>query len=167
MKTLRLPLTLLGLLYACFIAYLITSAGHLPDRVATHFNGEGQPNDWMSRSSHVWFMGLFGVALPLLVIVLMYVTRFLSKNRVNIPHRDYWLAPERRLESCRYMFRQSVWLACLLVAFITGIHFLIVHANRSSPPQLSNPLFLGLLACFLVSLGVWIMLMFRRFHRPA
>ncbi len=67
MKTLRTPLLVLGLLYLCFFGYLAASSSQLPERVATHFDGSGQPDGWSSRSDHLRFMLVFGLAFPLFV----------------------------------------------------------------------------------------------------
>jgi len=44
---------------------LYFSVSLLPDRTATHFNGAGQADGWMSRSEHFLFMGAFGLLCPL------------------------------------------------------------------------------------------------------
>src|SRR3954468_21478203 len=109
MKSRPTPALILGLLYLCFLGYLISSAPQLPDRVATHFGAGGEPDGWMSRSSHLLFMGVFGLAFPLFVVGLFFILRFLPDSGLNIPHRDYWLAPERRSETFAYLFRHSLW----------------------------------------------------------
>jgi len=50
MKTSRTPAIILALLLIALGAYLISSASQLPERVATHFDGVGRPNGWMSQS---------------------------------------------------------------------------------------------------------------------
>src|SRR6185503_5032974 len=112
MKTARGPALVLGLLYLCFLGYLATSSGQLPDRVATHFDGSGRSNGWMSRSFHLWFTLVLGLAFPLIVAVILFFARFLPDNFLNIPRRDYWLSAERRADTFTYLFRQSLWFAC-------------------------------------------------------
>src|SRR2546427_7634657 len=41
-----------------------------------------------------------------------YVVRFLPVNSINIPNRNYWLAPERRVVTFDFLFRHLLWLAC-------------------------------------------------------
>jgi uncharacterized membrane protein len=92
LKTIRTPALLLGLLYLCFFGYLIVSAPQLPDRVATHFNGRGQPDGWMSRPAHLPLMAMFGLGFPLLIAGICFVIRFLPDSGLNIPHRDVRVA---------------------------------------------------------------------------
>ena len=165
MKTWRIPAIVLGAIYLGFVAYLALSAGGLPARVATHFDASGQPNGWMSRSSHVVFTLVFGFAVPLFVVGLMYVTRFLPDALVNIPRRDYWLSGERRSETLAYLLRQALWFACMNVVFVAGIHFLVVDANRAPSPQLSTPMVLTLAGTFLAGVVAWVTMLILHFRR--
>jgi hypothetical protein len=135
--------------------------------VATHFNGGGEPNGWMSRSDHQKFMLIFGLAFPLLVVLLCYLTRFLPSGLVNIPRRDYWLAPERRKETSDYLVRHSLWFACLAVCFVIGLQYSIVQANQQTPPHLSTMVFLALVGSFLAGTAVWVVVLCRHFRRAA
>jgi len=111
MKIFRTPAFLLVLLYSCFFAHLAASSSHLPERVATHFDARGRPDGWMSRTEHLRFMAWFGLAFPLFVPVIVYVIRFLPDRLLNLPNRDYWLAPGRRTETMAYLFRRN-FLSC-------------------------------------------------------
>src|SRR6185503_782071 len=104
-----------------------------------------QPNGWMSRSAHLVFTLVFGFALPLFLVGLIYIMRFLPASLMNIPHRAYWLAEERRRKTLAYLSRQSLWLACLSVGFIGGVHYVVVSANRAAWPHLSTPLVLAVM----------------------
>ena len=128
MKTARTPALVLALLYFCFLGYHAFSSGQLPDQVATHFDSSGQPNGWMSRSTHLLFTMALCFGVPLFVVATLFVVRCLSDSIINIPHRDYWLAAERRAETCAWLFRHSLWFACIGVSFITGVQYLIVRA---------------------------------------
>ena len=167
MKTSRAPGLVLSLLYLFFLGYLAFSAGQLPDRVATHFDGSGQPNGWMSRSTHLLFTLVLGLGIPLFVVAVLFVVRFLPDSIINIPRRDYWLAAERRAETVAWLFRHSLWFACISVSFITGVHYLIVRANARPPAQLSTPWLLGMVGCFLVALAIWVISMILHFCRAA
>ena len=167
MKTLRSPILLLGLLYLCFFGYLASSSSHLPERVATHFNGSGQPNGWMSRAAHLRFMVVFGLAFPLFVPALVYASRFLPNGLFNLPHRDHWLAPARRAETMAYLFSHSLWFAAMALGFAIGIHASIIQANGLAQVHLSTLAALALGGCFLAGTAIWGASMIRHFNRPA
>ena len=167
MKTLRTPVLILGLLYFCFFGYLAASSSQLPERVATHFNGSGRPNGWMSRSAHLQFMVVFGLAFPLFVPALVYASRFLPDQLFNLPHRDHWLTPARRPETMTYLFRHSLWFASMALCFVIGIHFSIIHANSLAHVHLSTPVALAMAGCFLAGTAIWGVSMIRYFNHPA
>jgi uncharacterized membrane protein len=166
MKALRSPALILGLLYLCFFGCVAFSSSHLPSRVATHFNGRGLPNGWMSRTAHLRFMLVFGLIFPLFVPAIVYASRFLPDQLFNLPHRDYWLAPARRVETMAYLFRQSLWFSPMALCFVIGIHFSIIHANSLGQAHLSSLLALGLAGAFLIGTAIWGVSLVRHFYHP-
>lgn len=165
MKSSRVSVFVLAGLCVVFLVYLVLSAPLLPERVATHFGGGGRPNGWMSRSSHLLFLGAIGVGLPLLFAGIARLIKLSPTRFLNIPHREYWLSPERRSETCAYVSRQLLWLACLMVVFFTGIQYLTIQANRMSPVRLPMELFLPLVGAFVLSLGAWVIALIWRFAK--
>ena len=167
MKILRSPALVLGLLYLCFFGCLASSSAHLPRRVATHFDGRGRPNGWMSRTAHLRFMVVFGLAFPLFVPAIIYASRFLPDRLYNLSHRDYWLTPARRPETMAYLFRHSLWFSSLALCFVMGINASLIHANSLAQAHLSTLLALALTGCFLAGTAVWGASMVRYFNHPA
>jgi ABC-type Fe3+ transport system permease subunit len=167
MKTRLTPLLVLGLLYLCFFGCLASSSSHLPERVAAHFDGSGRPNGWMSRTAHLRFMAVFGLAFPLFVPAIVYASRFLPDQLYNLPHRDYWLAPARRTDTMAYLFRHSLWFAPMALCFALGIHFSIIHANSLARTHLSTVSVLALAGCFLAGTVIWGVSLIRHFNHPA
>ena len=165
MKPLWILVLILVVLYQCFLGCWVWSGSQLPERVATHFNSAGEANGWMSRSGHQMFMLVFGLAFPMGIVLLSYATRFLPRGMVNIPHRDYWLAPERRRETSSYLAHHSLWLACLAVCFVIGLEFSIVQANRQHPPHLSLSALLAVVVPFLAGTMIWVLIVMRHFRR--
>jgi hypothetical protein len=163
---LRAPLLVLGLLYLCFFGYVASSSSHLPNRVATHFDGSGNPNGYMSRTAHLRFMVGFGLAFPLFVPALVYATRFLPDRLYNVPHHDYWFAPARRAETLAYVLRHSLWFSSMALCLVMGIHASIIHANSLAQPHLSTWKALALTGCFLAGTAIWAVNLFRHFRSP-
>src|SRR5579872_5795647 len=133
----------------------------LPERVATHFDAAGAPNGWMSRAAHLWTICGFWFGLSLFEIGAFYAIRFFPPTLLNLPRRDYWLAPERRDESFAFVLRSGVWLACLQSLFLLGLHLFVVAGNRTQPARLSSGFWL-LMACFLAVVGGWTYALIRR-----
>ncbi len=166
MKTLRTPAIILTALCVGFELFLFYSAKLLPERMASHFGGDGRADGWMSRSGDLLVLGALGVALPVLFYILSFVTRIIPARFVNLPHREHWLSPERRVETSAYISRQMLWMGCLMVLFLAGVHCLTIQANRMTPVHLPMDLFLALLGGFLAGVGVWSVVFIRHFWKP-
>ncbi|TCO89565.1 RNA polymerase sigma factor (sigma-70 family) [Chthoniobacter flavus] len=119
-------------------AALIVNAFLAQQRVASHFDIHGRPDAWMSPHRYLLVSLLIGVGLPLFLIAIGYVVRFLPATRVTfkIPNRDYWLTPERRGEVDAILFHFCLWVACLEAVFMLILHLLVVYANQLTPPHL-------------------------------
>ncbi len=167
MRVFRIPACFLMALLVSFITYLAISAPQLPDQVATHFDVNGRPNGWMSRSTHLGLIGALGFLLPAMFIGIGTLMRFLPDSAFNLPHRSYWLAPERREETLAYFLSTFLWLSCLFVVFFMGLHFTIIQANSQPHPQLSSRGIGILVGSFLVAHLVWIVALLIHFARPA
>ena len=115
------------------VAYLVSTGASLPQRLATHFDWHGQPNGWMSRPSYLRVFGLTGLGVPLLMIALLFAVRFFPAWMINIPRREYWLAPERRAQTFDCLLRWGLWFGCLFLAFLAAVHHLVVEANGRTP----------------------------------
>lgn len=154
-------------LYVAFGLYVGLTQDQLPPKVATHFNLHGDAEGWMTRSGHVRMMLLFGFGFPLLIVGLCALTRFFPARMFNLPHRNYWLAPERRGATAGYLVRQSVWLACLTVGLFIGIHFSVLKANQQSPAHLPQSVLWLILGAFLAGVLAWSLFLHRHFkHSP-
>lgn len=150
-KLIPLAVALFG--YAAFLVGMAATYARLPERIASHFGANGVANGWMSRDGYVWFM----VGIVTLVSVTMLAAfgsiRYLPSALVNIPRREYWLAPERRDDTARTLMRSGLLMVGLNSLFFLAIHLLVVAANESQPPRLSNAVW-AMLAAFLATTGV-------------
>jgi Protein of unknown function (DUF1648) len=159
------PGLVLVLMCGLFAATLALSAYALPNRVASHFDLQGQPLGWMSRDSYQLCMAFTGVALPVFTLLITLLMRASPPELFSLPHRDYWLSPEHRAKTDAYFAKQFTWLACLLLGLMAGLNCLVVVANRTVPVRLSSALW-GLIAVFLAAVHLWAILLVLRFSRP-
>lgn len=159
-----IPVVLLAVIAALFVIF--TSA-ELPALVGSHFNFRGEPDDWMTRENYVASMVIFVLVYPGLMMLAFTWLPQRFPSWVNIPQRDFWLAPERREESLQYLAAHGCWFSCLLLLLLIGVHYAIVVSHRTHPPALPLPLFLSILGSFGVALAVWTVKLVRRFQKPA
>ena len=146
---------------------ICATTGKLPAQIASHFGAGGVPNGWMDRTDYLLFMLAFAVVLPVSVVLGPLFLPRMKFNKINIPNRDYWLAPVRREATNRYLATHALWLGSLLVVFIAGIHLVLIEANATQPPHLPFAPFVTLLALFMAALGIWIVTMMIHFRGKA
>jgi uncharacterized membrane protein len=161
----RLPylaFTLLGIVLLVDLALTVPS---LSEPVATHFDGAGNPNGWMSRRGYALFMAAFGIGLPALIVALVRVVSGRFPNRLGLPNRSFWLAAERREETLQFLNWHMGWLATLMMFFVTAIHHLIIMADAARPKALPHAPFFFVMGCFLAGMAVWMVLLWLRFRR--
>jgi uncharacterized membrane protein len=164
MKKNAVPIVVLGLLCTGYLLFIAGSASLLPERVATHFGNNGLANGWMSRSAEQIFLGGLGLGLPLFFVILSLLIGLIPVQFVNLPNREYWLSPERRKQTCDYISRQMIWMSCLTVFFLAGIHYLTILANRATPPHLPTGLFLALTGGFFFGVAAWTIIFIGHFR---
>ena len=163
MYQLARPLFILALVVSAIL--IGATIDQLPVQIASHFGAGGVPNGWMSRNGYLLFMLAFAVGMPLSVVLGMGVLTRGQARAINIPNRDYWLAPVRRGATLRFLAAHACWLGSLLTVFIAAIHLLLIAANATQPPQLPLRPFIMLMAVFMLGMGLWavtLMLHFRR-----
>ncbi len=147
-------------------AFIIATAGDLPGQVASHFGRGDQPNAWTPRDTYVAIMVGAATLLPLFLVTLITWLPRVFPSAVNIPNRDYWLAPERRERSLAVLADFGWAFGCLLTLFIVGVHWVVVAANTSVPTQLPDRPFQALIAGFIAAMGLWTVALCLRFRRP-
>lgn len=148
-------------------ASISLSTSALPDPVASHFRADGVADGFMSRASYLNFLLGITIGIPLLVAgAIGGLPRLLPISLLNLPNRDHWLAPEHREQSLRFLTQHGLRFGCMMVAFLWGVSWLVVRANRFSPPRLENTSFFLLLGAFLIGVVGWMVILYRRFGRP-
>ena len=146
--------------------FVLFTAGSLPAVVASHFVSGGAANGFMPRETYLKFMLALVVGLPLLIAVLSRVTALVPPTMINLPNRDYWLAPERLEETLAYLRGQGSFFAVPLCVLLCYVHWLVVQANALTPPHFPESKFFAGLAVFVVVLVVWLGRFVLHFRRP-
>ena len=167
MKTrgLFLPLLVLAAVMLGLVADVLLTTQHLPARLATHFGADGQANGWMTKAAHVRFVFGLGLGVPLFILLVIAIVSRLGGAGLNIPHRKYWLAPERRTQTLAFVQRRMVWFACLLVLDFAMIHRLILRANTHTPAALEGAELWLPITIILAAIAVWTVSFIRPFLR--
>jgi hypothetical protein len=146
--------------------FIFYTSQYLPDKVATHFGIDGRADGWMSHKGYLLFMISFMVGVSGFVSFVVGTLPSKFPKWTNIPNRDYWLAPERRDESARFLSAHGKRLGYLIVMMMLGMHYTILLANHRQPPMLPGSIVSSIILGFALALLWWIVRLYRRFPKP-
>lgn len=164
MNRTHLLLGLFGLTVLVAAADVAWLYPQLPEQVATKFGSGGQPVAWSPRGAfltlHLFSLGFVAV----LILGLWLAMPWLPASLINLPHRDWWLAPERAEFTRRRLGNFVLGLGTLLLAYVTALGDLTMRANLSPPPRLGPALWVVTVLFLAGTLGMvsWLYLRFRR-----
>lgn len=149
-------------LLALAVAQAVAYYPQLPDVVASHFDGSGHPNGWMSKTE---FIAIDLVVLVLIAVLFLWIPVGIGRIPLHLwslPNRQYWLAPERRDETRRIF---DVWMGAFGIATILlllAAFQLAIQANLN-PPAILSPILTPILVAYFAFTGIWTVLFYRRF----
>lgn len=162
----RSSLILVAAVAVAAAAFIYLSSAGFPDPGATHFDARGEPNASMSRGVYRGYMAFLVIVVPLLVAGLPIWVSRRWPMLLNIPNRDYWLAPERSADTLASLRARTAFLALAMILLISFVHLLVMRANAGDEPELDQRLLLIGLGTFIALVIGWIVSLFRRFRRP-
>jgi uncharacterized membrane protein len=160
----RLP----AILYLVMLAMGLLNWAHvypqLPAVMASHFSARGEANGWAPKSA---FFGIMVFCVCLSAFVGFIVPRTIASRppeKLNLPNKDYWLAPEHRNETWRFIRAQMVWFACaLLFVFLFGTSQAI-NANLPAAGSFNSQAMLAVMVGFGLFCVLWIAIFLRHFY---
>ncbi len=157
---------ILLLLAAAGLVQLLHSYPLLPERMASHFDGSGQPNGFQSKRE---FAALSASILVLTVVLcggMGALLRRIPSKWFNLPNRDYWLSPERREETIEAVSIQMEWFGAASLGLYLYIIQMVVEANRTCAPNLDSRSVFVVLGIYLLFTGIWLVRFIQRFRQP-
>jgi uncharacterized membrane protein len=161
----RLPSAIF--VFLAFVGFLQARsfAATMPPVLATHFGSGGAPNGWQTQSQ---FFRLEVVMLGICLLLAFGIPRLIGAlpiSLVNVPNKEYWLAPERREETRAFFKAQFAWFGCGFLGFLLVVNQLVFDANQTSPRQLNSTAFVTAMIVFLAFVGIWTVRLIVRFSK--
>jgi uncharacterized membrane protein len=152
----RLPRLLFLVLAAYSAVDFSAHYSQLPAVVASHFDARGVANGWQTKSV---FLGFFVGAVALASVLAFGVPNIISKmpaKLINLPYKDYWLAPERRTSTIAFLGRYFAWFGCAVLAVVSSSFDYAIRENLHPVAHLDLPAIVYVLAGFLVFTALWL-----------
>jgi len=138
----------------------------LPERLAVHFGSSGEADGWSSKGE---FMVLFGAVEAFFVLFGVGLALALDRIPValiNVRHKDYWFAPEKREESLEFLKNQILWMETATLGFFVAMAQFIFSGNLGdTPPRLSGD-FWYVLVAFIAVISWFSLRIVLRFRAP-
>jgi Protein of unknown function (DUF1648) len=147
-------------------AELLAARNDLPSRVASHFQADGRADGWMGRDAFIAVAIGVLAFLGALFLGLAYGIPRLPTTLLNIPHREYWLASERRAATLDAVTKMMLAMGVVTTALLYGVFKLTILANREAEPRLDGTEW-SLLAAFGVLFVAILGATIWRFRKPA
>ncbi len=153
----------LTLLFGAQAAYYYPQ---MPERMASHFDLSGQADGFMSRSALIWLTALTALMTGGMMLGIALLLKRLPDSLINMPHKDYWLAPERRDESLDAMTASLLWIGSATMGLMLVVFQSIYRANLDGSNAIgwSSMILLGVYLLIVLTIAVRMM---RRFRMPS
>ncbi len=148
------------------VTFVIYTSYYLPGNVATHFNVNNEPDGWMTRNAYLLLILTLLVSIPSVISVGISMLSQRFPHLVNLPNREDWLAPTRFNESLDFLAAHGHRLGRLVIVLMTGLHFVVLVANRADPPALPQSWLMAIVVGFVFALAMWVLALYRRFPKP-
>jgi uncharacterized membrane protein len=168
MKLDKIPLRMILLLLALAAIQFAYYYPKLPDTLAVHFGASLAADGWQSKQGFVVAYACVEVGMVVTLLAIGFVMGRVPVGMVNIPNRDYWLAPERKKETLRYVMTQVGWIMVATLGYLIAIAQVILVANvraAGRPPALPGD-FWAVVVVFMAAIAWFIVGIYRRFGKP-
>ena len=160
-RSIYIFLVLVGLLMSAYYY------PRMPERMASHFAGDGRPNGWQPREAFFLIMLVSSASSALVAFFAPWRIASQPNARINLPNRDYWLAPERRQHTMNYFSAFMAWFGCAILFVLISGTFLSFQANLAPDHHFNSPALLVVLVTFLLFLLVSLVRFVRHFQNRA
>ncbi len=138
----------------------------MPGRMATHFGAGGEANGWMTLDGFLLFFWGMCAFLVVLMLLMPKLIGLFPDSMVNIPHRDYWLAPERRPLVRAILGEHMAWLGVIILGLMGAILHSTFRTNLLEPPRLEGISIGWTMGGFFAAMAVWLVMFCRAFRVP-
>jgi uncharacterized membrane protein len=137
----------------------------LPQTVASHFDGAGNPNGCSSKEQLIGIYFMVIVMMSLSYLGLPLLLKYIPVSFINFPKKDYWLAPERKEETLLFFAEKMLMFGNATTLFLILTFQLTFEANLNSARHFSSGAMWTLLGGYFIFVVFWLIRLISRFHK--
>ncbi len=155
----------IGVLLFCLFE-LVRLWSITPETMAAHFNMQGSPDRFVPKAEFFRFQVQTLLVILLVSLPFQFLFRVLPPGGINMPHREYWLAPERRAGTVeRLNSFGAILFGITLLAVQAGFE-ISAYANLKTPIVFNAALMMAIMAASLVLVLAMLVLLVLSFRLP-
>ncbi len=152
---------LLICLFEMFRLWTIT-----PDTMAAHFNIQGSPDRFVPKVEFFRFQVQTLLVVILVSLPFQFLFGVLSPDRINMPNRAYWLAPERRAGTLDRLNSFGAVLFGIILLAVNAAFEISAYANLKTPIVFNASLMSAIMVAAVVLILVMLVLLVWSFRLP-
>jgi len=118
----------------------------MPATMASHFGADGRANGFMSRDG---FVEIYIFVIGLMAVMFFLLPKGILKfpdSMINLPNKQYWLAPERRAQTGETIARYMAEAGNATITLFLIVFQFAFRANTSTPHTLPGNFWLIIVA---------------------
>jgi uncharacterized membrane protein len=124
-----------GLVFLAMVGYLMFISNDLPDRLAVHFDINGNPNGFQTKEVFMNTFLIFTTLMNVIFLAMFLAIRYMPIALINIPWKQYWFANDERkvvaFEKLRAVMGLTGIFICAAFLFTEQV---IYQANTKDAP---------------------------------
>jgi uncharacterized membrane protein len=137
-----------------------------PDTMAAHFNIQGSPDRFVPKAEFFRFQVQTLLVVLLVSLPFQFLFRVLPPGGINMPHREYWLAPGRRSDTLERLNSFGAVLFGIILLTVQGGFEISAYANLKTPVVFNAALMMAIMAVSLVLALLMLALLVMSFRLP-
>ena len=165
MNDARLPKIVYFLMLLMGLLEWMRAYPQLPVRMASHFDFYGRPDGWQPKEAFFLLMAVVNGMTGLMGFLIPFVIAAAPPEFINVPRKDYWLAPELREETFRFLRTHLEWFACGVLFVLLYAASQAINANLPEHAPFAAQGLLYVLAGFLLLTLAGTIRLMRHFYR--
>ena len=137
-----------------------------PDTMAAHFNIQGSPDRFVPKAEFFRFQVQTLLVVILVSLPFQFLFLVLPPGAINMPQREYWLAPERRAGTLGRLNSFGVILFGIILLDVQAVFEISAYANLKMPIVFNAALMMAIMAASLVLVLSMLVLLVLSFRLP-
>lgn len=140
-----------GSIFLTLILYLAAIANSLPDHLAVHFDINGRPNGFQTRSVFITTFFCFIFLMNGMFLALFFLIERFPAELINIPWKKYWFATEERKTEAFEKLRSVLGLSGIFICAAFLFTEQVIYQQNTSNPWVIIPLNGGIIGILVLS----------------